>query len=294
LGVRETMPSLENKEKVKQIKKWFEKTDSLLVLHYKGLKVSEATELRSILAGYDVDLRVLKNTLTRIALTEVSRQDIVPLIEGPVAVVFIRDDPVAVARAVKDFSRGRADLYLQGGMLEGMALNAGQANSLADLPSKQVLLARLVGQLAAPLSGMVRAVSEPVRKMMGVLTALREKREEQSVPTSAPEPPASEKEEAVVTAPPSVDAGEEPEAAVEDKGIVEAQAAGEAAGESEAAVEDAVGSEEAGVEEVSDSDETGAEEVEAKTDSGETSTDEASLDSEAGEAPQEETDSTSG
>ena len=172
------MPSQEKKEKVKQLKKWFEKADSLLVLHYKSLTVSEANDLRGILKDYDVDLRVLKNTLTRIALSGTSRESLVPFVEGPVAVVFIRGEAAGVARAVREFSRGRTDLFFQGGMIGETVLSAEQVSTIASLPSREVLLAQAVGSAAGPLSGLVGVCAGPVRNMLAIFNALAEKGKE--------------------------------------------------------------------------------------------------------------------
>ena len=173
------MPSQEKKEKVKQLKWWFEKADSLLILHYKGLTVSEANELRGVLKDYDVDMRVLKNTLTRIALSGTARESLVPFVDGPIAVVFVKGEAAGVARAVREFSRGRSDLFFQGGMIGDMVLSAEQVGSIASLPSKEVLLAQAVGRVASPLSGLVGVCAGPVRKMLGVLAALVEKKEKE-------------------------------------------------------------------------------------------------------------------
>ena len=166
------VPSQEKKEKVKKIKKWFEKTDSLLVLQYKGLKVSEATELRTQVSGLNAELRVLKNTLTRLALADTPKEGLVPLLDGPVAVVFVNEDPVPVARAIRDFARGRQEFYLLGGMIEGRILNGAQVESVAILPPREVLLAQMAGVIQAPLSGFLSLVVAPLRKTLGLFRAL--------------------------------------------------------------------------------------------------------------------------
>jgi large subunit ribosomal protein L10 len=173
------LPSQDKKEKVKQLKKWFEKADSLLVLHYKGLTVSEANELRSVLKNHDVDLRVLKNTLTRIALSGTAHESLIPFVDGPVAVVFIRGEATAVARAVMEFSRGRNDLFFQGGMIGDMVLSADQVSSIASLPSREVLLAQAVGRVASPLSGLVGVCAGPVREMLAVFAAVAREKEKE-------------------------------------------------------------------------------------------------------------------
>ncbi len=166
------VPSQEKKEKVKKIKKWFEKTDSLLVLQYKGLKVSEATELRTQVSGLNAELRVLKNTLTRLALADTPKEGLVPLLDGPVAVVFVNEDPVPVARAIRDFARGRQEFYLLGGMIEGRILDGAQVESVAILPPREVLLAQMAGVIQAPLSGFLSLVVAPLRKTLGLFRAL--------------------------------------------------------------------------------------------------------------------------
>jgi len=166
------VPSQEKKEKVKKIKKWFEKADSLLVLQYKGLKVSEATELRTQVSGLNAELRVLKNTLTRLALADTPKEGLVPLLDGPVAVVFVNEDPVPVARAIRDFARGRQEFYLLGGMIEGRILNGAQVESVAILPPREVLLAQMAGVIQAPLSGFLSLVVAPLRKTLGLFRAL--------------------------------------------------------------------------------------------------------------------------
>jgi len=233
------MPSQEKKDKVKQIAKWFDASDQLLVLRYRGLRVFEANELRVKLTEMDSDLRVLKNTLTKIALEDTPKAGLVPLIDGPIAVVFVRDDAAAVAKALKDYSKGRKEFFLLGGLLEGRVLDGKQVESFASLPSREVLLAQLIGIVQAPLSRMIGTVVAPARKMLGLFQALAEKNAAES---PAPAPAEAAVEEPVVEKP------EEPapvEASVEEPveeaagTAEEAPAAEPAATEEEAAPGDA-------------------------------------------------------
>lgn len=178
------MPSQEKKEKVKKIEKWFEKCESVLVLRYKGLKVSEANELRTLVGKNGAELRVLKNTLTRIALTGTPHEELVQLIDGPIAVVFAGQEPTAVAKVLKDYSRGRKDFQLLGGWFQERLITGKQAEAIATLPPREVLLARMLGQAAAPLSGFVGVCAGPVRKMLGLFQALKERA---AAETPAPE-----------------------------------------------------------------------------------------------------------
>jgi large subunit ribosomal protein L10 len=169
------LPNQEKKDKVKQIRKWFEKSDSLLVLHYKGLKVSEANELRTRVGEMDSELRVLKNTLTRIALAETPEEGLSQLMEGPVAVVFVKEDPAPVARAIREFARGRKDFFLLGGMLEGRVMSGKEVEAFALLPPREVLLAQVAGALQAPLSSFASLTVAPLRKALGLFQALADK-----------------------------------------------------------------------------------------------------------------------
>jgi len=187
------MPSKDKKEKVKQIKKWFDKSDSLLVLHYKGLSVSEANELRGTLSGMDCELRVVKNTLTRIALADSPKESVTPLIDGPVAVVFVHTDPAGVAKTIRDFGKGRKEFFMLGGWLEGTVLDSKQVESFALLPSREVLLAQLVSAVQSPLSRLVGNIAGPLRNMVGLLKAFGATKED--VTEAVAEPPVEEPSE---------------------------------------------------------------------------------------------------
>jgi large subunit ribosomal protein L10 len=238
------LPSHEKKDKVKQIRKWFDKSDSLLVIHYKGLKVSEANELRTRVGEMGSELRVLKNTLTRIALAETPREGLSQLMEGPVAVVFVKEDPAPVARAVREFARGRKDFYLLGGMLEGRVMSGSEVEAFALLPPREVLLAQVAGALQAPLSSFASLTVAPLRKALGLFQALADKMAAEGGAPGAQEPEpvtgdsAGDVEpEVVVEAGVSREAGTEgAEVQAEDMGeAAEEPPAGEPAVEEEAA-----------------------------------------------------------
>lgn len=179
------MPSTDKKEKVKQIKKWFDKSDSFLVLRYRGLRVAEANEFRGLVTRNDAQARVLKNTLTRIALDGTDKEGLIPLIDGPVAIVFAGEEPVTVARLVKDFSKGREEFFLLGGMISGRVLDGKQVEAYAVLPSRQVMLGQALGSLAAPLSGLVGVAAGPIRKLLYLMKAVAETKPAEA-PTPAP------------------------------------------------------------------------------------------------------------
>ena len=130
-------------------------TEALYLSDYRGLKVSELTELRAKLRDGGATLRVLKNTLARRAAAEAGREQIVPLLTGPTAVTFCGPDPVAPAKALVEFMRTHPQLIVRGGLLQGDTVDANGVRALSALPSRDVLLAQVVGTMAAPLTGLV-------------------------------------------------------------------------------------------------------------------------------------------
>jgi len=130
-------------------------TEALYLSDYRGLKVSELTELRAKLRDGGATLRVLKNTLTRRAAAEAGREQIVPLLTGPTAVTFCGPDPVAPAKALVEFMRTHPQLIVRGGLLQGDTVDADGVRTLSALPPRDVLLAQVVGTMAAPLTGLV-------------------------------------------------------------------------------------------------------------------------------------------
>jgi len=129
--------------------------DVLFVSDYRGLTVEELTELRARLRGSGARIRVLKNTITRMAAERSGRAELVPLLSGPTAITFCGEDPVAPAKALADFARTHEELQVRGGLLQGALIDAAGVRALATLPPREVLVGRVVGTVAAPLTGLV-------------------------------------------------------------------------------------------------------------------------------------------
>jgi large subunit ribosomal protein L10 len=130
-------------------------TDALYVCDYRGLTVAELTELRGKLRASGASVRVLKNTLTRMAAERAGRADLVPLLSGPTAVTVCGADAVAPAKVLNDFARTHEELKVRGGLLEGNVLDAAGVRAIATLPPRDVLVARVVATVAAPISGLL-------------------------------------------------------------------------------------------------------------------------------------------
>jgi large subunit ribosomal protein L10 len=148
----------------------------LYVSDYRGLTVAELTELRGKLRASGARIRVLKNTLTRMAAERSGREALVPLLSGPTAVTFCGDDPVGPAKALVDFGRAHEELQLRGGLLQGSAVDAAGVRSLATLPPREVLLGRVVGTIAAPMTGLVTVLQGTIAGFARALQQIAEQK----------------------------------------------------------------------------------------------------------------------
>ncbi|MGE5190841.1 MAG: 50S ribosomal protein L10 [Gemmatimonadota bacterium] len=151
-----------------------------VVAAHHGLTVAEVTSLRKKLREADADFRVVKNTLMRLAAKGTGFAGLDDAFVGPTAVGFAKGDPVALAKAMKEFAGGNPKLKLKAGFLDGKVLSAKEVEALAETPSRQVLLARLAGGLAAPMARLVQALSGPERKLVYALHSVHEQKSRQT------------------------------------------------------------------------------------------------------------------
>jgi large subunit ribosomal protein L10 len=159
-----------------------------VVTEYRGLTVAELAELRRNLAAAGGDYKVYKNTLVRLAIAGSDHEPLESLLTGPTAIAFVDGDVSAVAKALREFARTYPSLVVKGGLLDGNAVSTAQLSALADLPSREVLLARFAGALTAPLAQMAGLLQALPRNLAYGLSALVE--EKGGVPEAAPEAPA--------------------------------------------------------------------------------------------------------
>ncbi len=157
-----------------------------LVTEYRGLSVADLAELRRSLAAAGGDYKVFKNTLVRLAVAGGEHAELAGLLTGPTAIAFVRGDVSAVAKALRDFSRLNPRLVLKGGLFEGSLLSAADLAALADLPSRDVLLARVAGAMAAPLSQLAGLFQALPRNLAYGLSALLDRRRETAEGGSSP------------------------------------------------------------------------------------------------------------
>lgn len=150
---------------------------SVVMVDYRGLNVSQMTELRKRLRDVGVEFKVAKNTLALRAASQESIDGLEEYLVGPVALAFGYDDPVAPAKVLSGFIKESRKGTIKGGVLEGQVLNAEAIQQLSDLPPREVLLAQVVGGIASPLTGLVTVLSGTMRNLVYVLDAIREQKE---------------------------------------------------------------------------------------------------------------------
>jgi len=197
-----------------------------LLTHYRGLTVKELKQLRRELSASSAELRVVKNTLARRAAADAGIEGLDDLLEGPTSLVFCAEDPVGPAKALKRFSKDHPDLVIRGGYLDGAVMGPEDAMRLADLASREELLARFAGLMQGALAGFARLLQAPLAHQARLLQALIDDRvakgESAPAPAAAPAAPAHAEAEAAepadepvaeaVDAPEAVEAAETPEA----------------------------------------------------------------------------------
>src|SRR5436309_6211336 len=165
------------------------KASSTAVLaDYRGMTVGQMRDLRSKLRDGGIDMVVVKNTLARRAAKAAGYEPLSAELVGPIAMVFAGEDVSAPARILNEYIRANRKMAIKAGLLEGQVINAGSVVELADLPSREILLSRLLGAMQAPLGNLASVLQAPISKLARTLDAVRSQRESQS---PAPAPAAS-------------------------------------------------------------------------------------------------------
>ncbi len=148
---------------VDEVKTRIDATSTAVVTEYRGLTVAEISSLRRSLRSVNAEYKVLKNTLVRRAVEGTQSEGLTPFLEGPTAIAWVKGDISAVAKILKDFAKTAPALKLKGGVMDGKSLTVKDLTSLADLPSREVLLSQLAGLLASPMrqmAGLLKAIPQ--------------------------------------------------------------------------------------------------------------------------------------
>jgi large subunit ribosomal protein L10 len=186
------MPSTQKIERVAELKEQIEGSAALLLTEYRGLTVSEITELRASLRDGGARFAVIKNTLMRRALEQTDAADLGPLVDGPSAVAFVREDPVAAAKSVTSAAKRFPALVLKGGFVEGRVLSADEAKALADLESREAMLSRVAGMMKSEMSRAAAAFQAAQARFLSLLEAFKVKLPAEAADAVTDEPAAEE------------------------------------------------------------------------------------------------------
>jgi large subunit ribosomal protein L10 len=172
------MPKPNKIAAVKQITADLKATNVYYILDYRGLSFAEASELRARLAKVDASLKVVKNTLAKIAAADAGVEGLTELLQGPTAIAYCHGDPVRAAKTIQDFIREKkkTTVTVRGGKLDRSVLSTSDVETLATLPGREQLIAQVVGLIASPLTGLVTVLSGPIRGLAVALGQIQEQK----------------------------------------------------------------------------------------------------------------------
>ncbi|MEG0075133.1 MAG: 50S ribosomal protein L10 [Eubacterium sp.] len=172
------MPNIEAKQViVNEITDKFKNAQATVVVDYRGLNVDEVTELRKQARENNVDYKVYKNSMMRFAAKEAGVEGLLDVLVGPTAVAFCESDPVAPAKLINDFAQKHNALEIKAGVVDGKVLDVQGVKDLAELPPREVLVAKVLGGLNAPISGFANVLNANLKGLVVALNAIAEQKE---------------------------------------------------------------------------------------------------------------------
>lgn len=170
------MPNNKNIEQVKELKETFSKAKAIYFTEYHGLNVGDITKLRSEFFKADVEYKVAKNTLIKLAAEQNMISGLDEVLIGSTAIAIAYDEPVAPAKVIKEFTKDNDLPRVKGILFDGEFLPGEEFKKLADMPSKEESLSQLVAMLNSPLQKLVSTLIAPIQNAVGVLNNLKEKK----------------------------------------------------------------------------------------------------------------------
>jgi len=179
------MPNAEKTAAVAELTEHFASSSATVITEYRGLTVKQITQLRRSL-GSGTTYSVVKNTLTKRAAADAGVAIDDSLLTGPTAIAFVKGDPVEAAKGLRDFAKTNPLLIIKGGVLDGKALSAAEVARIADLDSREVLLAKLAGAFKALPTRAAALFQAPLSQMARLAKALEEKKPAGEIPVQAP------------------------------------------------------------------------------------------------------------
>jgi len=169
--------SAEKAAVVAEVRAKLAESTAALITEYRGMTVGSLAKLRRALRAHDAEYKVYKNTLARFGAKEAGYDGLSDMLVGPTAITFIKGDASGVAKALRDHAKENPVLVLKGGVIGGKTVSAADVKALADLPSREVLLAQIAGMLQAPLNKTANLLQAPMRKAAYGLKALIESKD---------------------------------------------------------------------------------------------------------------------
>jgi large subunit ribosomal protein L10 len=173
------MPNAKNVALLNEIVEKLEVNKAFILVEYKGLTVEQLTKLRRMLRDSENELKVIKNTLLEIALKNLGYPSFEGYLEGPNAIIYIKEDPVKAAKLVYDFAKDNDALKVKCGFVDGHVFDAEKLKELSKLPSREELIAKLLGSLKSPLYGLASVAIGPVRGLAIALNEIAKQKETQ-------------------------------------------------------------------------------------------------------------------
>ena len=165
------MPTAQKALAIDEIAESLQRAQLAVLTDYRGLKVGDLQALRSTLRPFGAEFHIAKNTLTRIAADQVGIEGLEPILEGPLALLLAYDDVVGASKAITDFARTSRILTVKAGVLNNRVISAADVEALASMPSREVLLGKLLGMLSSPMVRTVGVLSAPSRSLAYLLQA---------------------------------------------------------------------------------------------------------------------------
>ncbi|NLC67711.1 MAG: 50S ribosomal protein L10 [Clostridiaceae bacterium] len=165
------------KEIVKNLTEKFFNAKAVILADYRGITVEQDTEMRRALRKAGVEYKVYKNTLTRLAVKQAGLEKLVSYLEGPTSIAFSENDVVAPAKILSEYAEKFGTLQLKAGVVEGEVIDISGIKALANLPPREVLIAKVLGGMNAPIAGFVNVLSANIRGLVVALNAIAKQKE---------------------------------------------------------------------------------------------------------------------
>ena len=217
------MPRPDKVTDVAELTENFRTSNAAVLTEYRGLTVSQLTQLRHNL-GTTTQYTVVKNTLSKIAVRDAGLAELEEMLSGPSAIAFVKGDAVEAAKSLRDFAKANPFLVIKGGVLDGKLVTAAELSKIADLESREVLLAKVAGAANAALAKAAALFQAPLAQVARLAEALRAQVAENAPAAAAPAPVAA----AEVAEAPAVEVAETPTSEVAETATAEVAEAPEA------------------------------------------------------------------